>query len=490
MKIVVGLLVFLSTLMGTLMTARAEAPVSEASQECLDCHTSIHPGIVESWQRSRHAALTPKEALAVKDPARKISSQTISAELQETAVGCAECHARRSEKHSDNFEHNGYQVHVVVSPMDCAACHAEEQEQYDENLMAHARNNLAGNALYEQLQRAILGHPTLENGKLVHDTPDPVIQADGCFYCHGTELKTAGTEIRETVLGEMEFPKIEGWPNQGVGRINLDGSRGTCSACHARHDFSMKMARQPSACMQCHVGPDVPAYKIYMASKHGNIYSAQKEQWDFKTTPWTLGEDFTAPTCATCHISQVANTDGDVVAQRTHRMDDRLPWRIYSLIYAHPFPIDTDTTKIRNKDGLPLPTDFGGGFAQEYLIDSEEQQKRRDTMQAVCLGCHSGGWVQGHWQKFEQSIQKTDAAIRTGTEIVQQLWKTNRIKGIEAGENPFDETIERKWVDTWLFHGNSIRFASAMAGGGDYGVFAGGRYQLMQRIAELRELAK
>ena len=28
------------------------------------------------------------------------------------------------------------------------------------------------------------------------------------------------------------------WPNTGIGRLNLDGSLGSCSACHSRHDFS------------------------------------------------------------------------------------------------------------------------------------------------------------------------------------------------------------------------------------------------------------
>ena len=35
------------------------------------------------------------------------------------------------------------------------------------------------------------------------------------------------------------------WPNSGIGRINLDGSLGTCAACHSRHRFSLAMARRP-----------------------------------------------------------------------------------------------------------------------------------------------------------------------------------------------------------------------------------------------------
>ena len=59
------------------------------------------------------------------------------------------------------------------------------------------------------------------------------------------------------------------WPNTGIGRINLDGSRGSCSACHSRHDFSPRRARQPENCGKCHLGPDHPLKEIYEESKHG-----------------------------------------------------------------------------------------------------------------------------------------------------------------------------------------------------------------------------
>jgi len=70
---------------------------------------------------------------------------------------------------------------------------------------------------------------------------------------------------------------------------------------------------------------------------------------------------------------------------------------------------------------------------------------------------------------------------------MNDIWKKGFAKGIRQGESMFDEAIERKWCDTWLFYGNTIRFASAMSGGGDYGVFADGRYQLNQSIAEMQD---
>ena len=50
-------------------------------------------------------------------------------------------------------------------------------------------------------------------------------------------------------------------------------------------------------------GPDVPAYPVYAVSKHGNIFDAMKSHWDFDAVPWVAGKHFTAPTCATCHVS-------------------------------------------------------------------------------------------------------------------------------------------------------------------------------------------
>lgn len=131
----------------------------------------------------------------------------------------------------------------------------------------------------------------------------------------------------ETDFGEFEIPVIKGWPNQGIGRIN--GSKGSCTSCHPRHDFSIETARKPHTCSQCHKGPDVPAYKVYEASKHSNIYGSEKEDSNFSNVPWVIGRDFEAPTCATCHASLLVNPENNIVAKRTHQFNDRLPYRLF-----------------------------------------------------------------------------------------------------------------------------------------------------------------
>ncbi len=460
-----------------------EAPISDATLECLDCHSVFHPGIVEDWRSSRHAAITPAEALKKTDIHQTISSTDIPEELLGTVVGCAECHTLRADRHADTFDHNGVDVHVVVSPDDCATCHAEERIQYSKNIMAHARKNLAANTLYQKLQRSIAGQPAVDAAGVHFSEPDALTRADACFYCHGTQLEVKGTEMRDTDAGEMEFPVIDGWPNQGVGRVNPDGSQGACSACHTRHAFSIEMARKPYTCKECHVGPDVPAFKVYEASKHGNIFSAMNGKWNFSAVPWTVGKDFKAPTCAACHVSLLVNTDGMVLSERSHEMTNRLAHRIFGLIYAHPQPASPDTTIIRNRRGQPLPTDYDGQAAATFLIDDSEQQLRTETMQSVCLGCHDRSWVRGHWRKYRHTIDTTNAATRTATQLMESIWSGK----LADNDNPFDEAIERQWMDVWLFYANTVRFSSAMAGGGDYGVFANGRYHLSRRIIEMQQ---
>lgn len=463
-------------------SSAAEVLISEATSECLDCHATFQPGLVADWQKSRHALTTPGRALQAETLALKVSNKNVPENLRDTAVGCAECHMLRPAEHADTFEHNGYDIHIVVSPKDCSTCHTVEAEQYSGNLMAHAYQNLAGNALYQKLQRSILGKTSWRHGKMHIDPENDMTKAESCYYCHGTVLEVTGTETRDTdAAGELDFPVIKGWPNQGVGRINLDGSKGACTPCHTRHMFSIEMARKPYTCKECHVGPDVPVYKVYSSSKHGNLFETHQGEWNFKPVPWTIGRDFTAPTCAGCHISLLVNTEGDVVSQRSHRFNDRLPWRLFGLIYAHPYPRNPETSIIRNTAGQPLPTDMNGKPSETYLITEAEQKERTVQLKQICLSCHGSSWVNGFWRRFENTIQETNATTLTATHIMSDIWTA----GLAKAENPFDEYPERLWCDQWLFYANTVRFASAMGGGGDYGVFADGRYQMTKKLFEL-----
>jgi hydroxylamine dehydrogenase len=484
MKILLGGLTAMFLFTGIALAANA--PFSQRTEECITCHLSVHPGIVAGWQKSLHAKSSPSQGLKKTQLERRISAENIPEKLAGVAVGCAECHTLDPEKHRDTFEHEGFKVHIVVTPQDCATCHPIEAEQFSQNLMSHAYGNLKNNFVYDSLADAVNGLQSFENMKTTMRAPDGETEAESCYHCHGTVVEVKGQTVRKTVMDEMVFPVLSGWPNQGVGRLNPDGSRGSCTACHTRHAFSIEMARKPHTCSQCHKGPDVPAYPVYQVSKHGNMYSSFGGEWNFSDVPWMIGRDFTAPTCASCHVSLMVTPEGEVVAERTHRMSNRLPWRIMGLIYAHPHPTSPDTTVIKNKAGLPLPTELTGEPVAEYLIGGEEQERRRKALQKVCLSCHGFEWVQGHWTRFEDTLKTTNEMTLTATKVMLTAWERGLARGLGQSDSIFNEALEKKWVEQWLFFANSTRFASAMAGA-DYGVFANGRWYMSKNIQEMAD---
>jgi len=464
-------------------SARAQEDlVSPQTGECLDCHDYYHPGIVADWRTSRHARVTPGEALKRETLSRRLSSATVPVNMQTYVVGCYECHSLNPERHQDNFEHFGYRINVVVSPPDCHTCHAREAEEYTVSKKAHALDNLQQNPLFQTLVEGITSVQIVEDGELVHLPASDTARNETCYACHGTQVQVKG--LKEVDAGDeiVPVPDLTNWPNQGVGRINPDGSSGSCTACHPRHSFSIEIARKPFTCAQCHLEPDVPAWNVYQESKHGNIFNSQQAAWNWDQVPWRVGTDFRAPTCATCHNSLIATPDGDPVIARTHDFGSRLWVRIFGLIYAHPQPQNGQTYLIENKDGLPLPTAFDGDLATEFLIDEMEQDMRRSDMRKLCQTCHSIDWAHKHFARLDSTIAETDRMTRTATQLLQSAWEQD----LASPTNPFDESIEHRWVRQWIFYANSVRYASAMSGP-DYAAFKNGWWQMSTNLRKLYE---
>jgi hypothetical protein len=451
--------------------------LSAESQACIDCHEQYTPGIVADWRSSRHAAITPDSAMSRPELERRISASVLPSPLRGNVVGCYECHSLNGTRHTDNFEHFGFQINVVVSPADCQGCHPAEVEQYGRGKKAHALDNLQRNPVYHLLVETILttqGTPASAHNNSKSET---------CYACHGTRVEVRGMQTVSTDAGDIEVPRLANWPNQGVGRINPDGSSGSCAACHPRHSFSIAIARKPFTCGQCHLEPDVPAYNIYKESKHGNIMESMGEKWDWERVPWTVGEDFTAPTCATCHNSLLTSPGGGVLAERSHDFGGRTWVRIFGLISSHPQPKDGRTFLITNADKLPLPTTFAGVPASSFLISPEEQNSRQMTMRKVCSGCHSSSWSAGHFARFDSTVADADRMVLAATGLLAKAWE----KKLADKTNPFDEEIEQQWVRQWLFYANSVRHASAMSGP-DYAAFKNGWWYLTENLEEMEGL--
>jgi len=469
-------------------TSAVPERVSETSSGCIECHADVSPGIVADWKRSRHARTTPRQALAVPAAGRRMSAKAVPDALADVVVGCYECHGAKSGPRGDRFEHMGSEIHVVVSPKDCAICHPQEAAEYEGTKKAEAYGILEKNPVFRGLVDATIAPKRVEEGlRLVHGKPSATTEHETCFGCHGTVVAAKGLRTVESEYGEIEVPVLENWPNQGVGRINPDGSKGACSSCHPRHAFSIEVARKPYTCSQCHLDPDVPAYNVYRESKHGNIFASQGEAWDFDAVPWKIGADFNAPTCATCHSSGTATADGKTIAARTHDFGARLWVRIFGLIYTHPQPVKGATWLLRSKDDLPLPVALDGTPAAEGLIGPDESNRRKRLMEGVCRSCHGSTWVSGHFAKLDATIRETDDMVRQATKLVAEAWARGLARGLPQKESPFDEGIEIRWTDAWLFYANSIRYASAMTGAPDYAAFKNGWYELSKALREIKE---
>lgn len=364
--------------------AASVAKLSEQSQACLACHESQSPGITQQWKLSAHS---------------------------KTSVGCYECH-KANKGEADAFEHNGYVIAVIVSPKDCSACHKREYDEFEVSHHSDAAKILGSqdNTLAEVVE-----------GNMKRDSPSSV---SGCWQCHGTEVKV-GTD------GKLD-PAT--WPNTGVGRLNPDGSKGSCSACHMRHNFSRAQARMPENCGRCHLGPDHPQMEIYTESKHGIAFAANRSRYEplMRNKSWVPGKDYEqGPTCVTCHMGATAELPA------THDAGARISWTLRPPI----------SEKI---DAAALAA---GKQVKPW-------SQRRNDMQAVCAACHESGWVTNWYDQFDKSVALyNDKFGRPATKLYQMARSAALI-----GDVDFAEPIQFTYFELWHHQGRRARHGAAMMG--------------------------
>lgn len=444
--------------------------ISEKSQKCITCHKYINPGLVVDWEKSAHAKISAKEANNKNLLNKKVSFIKIDKNISNFVVGCYECHGQNNQIiREDAFEHYGEKIHTIVSPIDCQTCHLVEVTQYKNSKKAYAFYNLKYNKFHTQLIDTIYKD-------YLFDKSSEFKLLNSCYDCHGKPIYASGTKKIESIIGIVEVPNLINWPNHGVGRVNPDSSMGSCTSCHPRHSFSISTARHPNTCSQCHTKPDAPAYNVYFESKHGNILLSNATGFNFTATPWQVGKHFTAPTCATCHISLVVDLNERVIAERTHDFGARLWIRIFGLIYAHPQPKSGNTFIIVNSENIQLPTNFNGELAQNYLISELEQNNRKLAFTNICLACHSKNFVENHFSNFEKNVYATNkSTYKVTKQLLNFYWINDNCKS-----NYFDSLIEKTWFRHWFYYSNSIRFSYAMSGATNFSSFHNGWYSLSE----------
>ncbi len=417
--------------------------VPASSRACVDCHSQGTPGIVDHWQGSPHAR---------------------------TGVGCVECHTA-NPKDADAFEHYGVTVATVVTPKDCARCHQEVAEEFEGSHHAAAGNILASldNFLAETVEgaRESFDPHSPTPGLNVTQVNGLASAASGCQQCHGSKIALMGRDGEPITVDDLA-PDAEGlptnleavgrilkddsgrpklhagsWPNTGIGRLNLDGSRGSCSACHSRHDFSPRRARQPENCGKCHLGPDHPQKEIYEESKHGIAYRDLKDDMELDGDSWVLGEDYSAaPTCATCHMSGHSRNGGKI----THDPGKRISW--------------TNRPPV----SLVMDTDIDGSIVKETdpekrrLLIVDSAQDKRNRMKAVCSHCHTADYLNAFYRQYDDLvILYNEKFAKPGQDIMASLLE----QGLRT-PTQFDEEIEWTWFLLWHHEGRRARHGASM----------------------------
>ncbi|ABM81213.1 multiheme c-type cytochrome [Hyperthermus butylicus] len=331
----------------------------------------------------------------------------------------------------------------------------------------------------------IMEHPMFRNGYLYH----------ACFECHGSIVVPYKKETVNINGVQVSRVALWGWPNNGAARIDPDGSLGTCTACHPRHLFSVKQAREPWTCGQCHLGYDHPHIEIYEESKHGNIWDAYGHEWNWEQIPWRVGVDFNAPTCATCHMSTLADANGNILVPGTHDLARRLVWDQMHF-FSHPKPVIPDklqvslflggfsvlkgkmedvyaaAEKIPESSPYKYPVFMGlkivdevkpgePGFPRLLKIEyTGELKEHREEMKAVCKLCHSSQWVDNFFRTADQNIIDYDVVARFAFSLLQLAWN----EGIHDNTNPLDEYMEIMWYYIWHHEGRRWRNGVFMMG--------------------------
>jgi len=391
--------------------------MSPQSKACVECHRKESPAIYQQWGASKHFRGN---------------------------IGCYECHmALKGEP--DAFEHQGQTIATIVTPKDCGRCHEHEVAEF--NSSHHAKAGRILGSLDNTLAEVVEGN----HGFKTAGFPEGVSAAavNGCWQCHGTEVKILPSGKPDPVT----------WPNTGIGRINPDGSEGSCTACHGRHEFSAAQARTPDTCGKCHMGPDHPQIEIYNESKHGIAYHANVDKMALRNEKWVVGEDYSAaPTCATCHMSA---TKSQPV---THDVGLRISWNNRPAISVRPEVADAQL-------GLP-------GKDVTW-------QTRRASMVDVCLNCHNKDFTTAFYQQYDGLIDLYHGKFaKPGLALY---------KAAQPLLNPvqFSNAIDFTWYEIWHHEGRRARHGASMMGP-DYthwhGTYEVAKHFYAHYIPELQEL--
>jgi len=355
-------------------------------------------------------------------------------------VGCATCHG---DGHSSAAD---VALVETVTANTCAACHEERFDEFSRG--KHALGWASFNAM-----------PT------THALPMALGPGmKGCGGCHKIGLKS----------------------DEEIAKLKQQGSvfgHASCDACHTRHTFSVKEARQPQACQTCHMGFDHPQWEMWSSSKHGVRYLLKQNG--------TLPDSTPAPTCQTCHMPE-----GD------HEV--RTPWGFLAVRLPLPEDPQWKADQITILQALGVLDPEGQPTARLDVIKAADVARltqeafdvERAKLIAVCSDCHSENFAKGELAKGDEMIREVDHLLAQAIREITGLYRDGILDKPDEYAYAFPDLltfhdaptqIEQRLFEMHLKH-RMRAFQGTFHANPDYALWYGWS-EMVRDLSAIREMA-
>jgi len=355
-------------------------------------------------------------------------------------VDCAVCHGDQHKTAQDVSKAK------IPTPDTCASCHEKQVTQFKKG-----KHSFAWAALWAM--------PT------AHWQPMALMEGKkGCGGCHKLGLKTD-----EEIKGLKEKGDVFGIAS--------------CDACHTRHVFSVKEARQPQVCQTCHMGFDHPQWEMFSSSKHGVRFLLKQNS--------VLPQDAAAPTCQTCHMQNGdhANTTAwGFLAVRLPMPEDKQ--------WAADRTTILQALGVLDPNGNPTARLPVVKSAEVVRLTQEAWQKERDKMMDACRQCHSMSFAKEELGKADNMIRQADHLMAEAIRIVSDLYKDGILKKPEKYVQAYPDlltffdaptVIEQRLFVMFLEH-RMRTFQGAFHANPDYALWYGWS-EMVRDLTDVRRLA-
>ncbi len=385
--------------------SKVKTKYSDETEQCLSCHMNAKAFVYYDWKDSKHA---------------------------KKGIGCYECHGAKVSDPA-SYMHYGFRISTIVTPKKCAKCHKKEVKEHVSSLHGKAyftlnKNEIVADYWFYMLRLMGYKNKITANYYKVIVKNNPAVLATYiskllkgkskslkvmgeifnnylCIRCHGSKVSVAKKFVDKVIF------KVPTYPNQGVGRLNPDGSVGSCANCHPFHSFSLKIARSPEGCSMCHKY----ATQAYKSSIHYAIFKNLPSHLEKKVV--VPGKDYRGPTCATCHMSKIFEDDLHTIKYpSTHDPARISAWKLLcgiprkkgniipglksDVYYISPGKY---TSKISVK-----PSRKAKKLVMKYDHNFEDG---RVKAMAVCMQCHTKQWTANYFVGLDQ-IENTISKIQ------------------------------------------------------------------------------